>query len=93
VSSVTVASDAANVARRPRWTANRARRARDGTLLGTGTGVALVTNPASLRTVTAAYSIGRVAMPEGSRPASTQPMSVAATGMTITMKNRLFHGT
>ena len=31
--------------------------------------------------------------PAGSRPASTQPMRMAATGMAITMRNRLFHGT
>ena len=49
--------------------------------------------PVSLRMVTIAYSIGRVAMPLGSRPASTQPMSMAATGMAIRMRNRLSHGT
>src|ERR1700728_3536188 len=39
------------------------------------------------------YSIGRAAMADGSRPASTQPMNMAATGMAITMRNRLLHGT
>ena len=39
------------------------------------------------------HSIGRVAMPVGSRPASTQPMRMATTGMAIRMKNRLSHGT
>ena len=39
------------------------------------------------------YSIGRAAIPLGSRPASTQPMSMAATGMAIRMRNRLSHGT
>ena len=39
------------------------------------------------------YSIGRVPMPVGSRPASTHPMRVAAIGMAITMRNRLLQGT
>jgi hypothetical protein len=40
-----------------------------------------------------AYSIGREEMPDGSRPASAQPMRVATTGMAITMRNRLLQGT
>src|SRR6202041_1542729 len=54
VISVTVPSDTAKAPRRPRWTANRAcaRRLWDSPPLGVGTGVPLVTNPASLRTVT-----------------------------------------
>ena len=96
VINVTVASEAAKAASRPRWTGEA------GThpaALGhshrpvIGEGVPLVTGPASLRTVTAAYSIGRVAMPVGSRPASTQPTSMATTGMAITMRNRLLQGT
>ena len=39
------------------------------------------------------HSIGREPMPVGSRPASTQPMRTATTGMAIRMKNRLSHGT
>ena len=38
------------------------------------------------------YSIGRVEIPVGSRPASTQPTIMATTGMAITMRNRLFQG-
>ena len=60
--------------------------------IGDGDRASLVTEPGSLRMVTTTYSIGRVAIPAGSRPASTQPMSVAATGMAITMRNRLLHG-
>ena len=39
------------------------------------------------------HSVGRVAIPVGSRPASSQPIMVAATGMATTMRNRLNHGT
>ncbi len=39
--------------------------------LGGGEGSSPVTETASLRTVTAAYSIGRVEIPVGSRPANT----------------------
>ena len=94
--TVTVASEAANVASRRRWTAKRAC-ASGG--VGppqrpvTARGPRLATGPVSLRMVTGAYSSGRVAIPLGSRPASTQPMRMAATGMAIKMKNRLFHGT
>ena len=93
--NVTVASEAAKVASRRRWTANRVRIRRPWATAapGDGEGDSLATGPVSLRMVTAAYSIGRVAIPLGSRPASTQPMSMAATGMAIKMKNRLFHGT
>jgi DNA-binding transcriptional MerR regulator len=59
---------------------------------GDGEGNLLATGPGSLRMVTTTYSIGRVAIPLGSRPASTQPMRVAATGMAITIRNRLLHG-
>jgi len=38
------------------------------------------------------YSIGRLEIPDGSRPASSQPTMVAATGMAITMRNRLLQG-
>jgi len=38
------------------------------------------------------YSIGRLEIPVGSRPASTQPTTAAATGMAITMRNRLLQG-
>ena len=95
VINVTVASEAANVASRQRWTAKRARIRRPWATAppGDGEGTSLVTGPGSLRMVTVAYSIGRVAIPFGSRPASTQPMSTAATGMAIKMKNRLSHGT
>jgi hypothetical protein len=40
----------------------------------------------------AAYSIGLVPIPPGSRPASTHPMRVAATGMAITMRKRFPQG-
>ena len=42
--------------------------------------------------ITSAYSIGRVAIPVGSRPASTQPTMAATTGIAITMRNRLLQG-
>ena len=96
VITVTVASEAANVASRTQVDArngSRIRRPRATAAPGDGEGVSFVTGPVSLRMVTIVYSIGRVAIPRGSRPASTQPMSTAATGMAITMKNRLFHGT
>ena len=44
------------------------------------------------RRPTVAYSIGRVEIPVGSRPASTQPISVATIGMAITMRKRLLQG-
>ena len=95
VIAVAVASEAAKAASRPRWTAKRARMRRPWATapLGDGEGASTVTEPASLRMVTMDYSIGRVAIPLGSRPASTQPMSMAPTGMAIKMKNRLSHGT
>jgi hypothetical protein len=40
-----------------------------------------------------AYSIGRVEIPVGVRPARTQPMMPATTGIAIKMRNRLSHGT
>ena len=93
--SVTVASDAAKATSRPRWTANRARARRpwDVGRPGAGAGVPLVTDPVLVPMVTASYSIGRVAIPEGSRPASTQPISVATSGMATRMRKRLSHGT
>jgi hypothetical protein len=111
VINVTVASEAANDARRTRWTAKRVRLRRlcsldrvsldrgsfdSGCLgpAGDGEREALVTGrPSAERVVMVAYSMGRVAMPRGSRPASTQPMRVAATGITMRMRNRLFQGT
>jgi hypothetical protein len=39
------------------------------------------------------YSIGRLEIPVGSRPARIQPTAAAAAGMAITMRNRLLHGT
>ena len=39
------------------------------------------------------YSIGRFAMADGSRPASSHPTAAATSGMAITMRNRLLHGT
>jgi hypothetical protein len=39
------------------------------------------------------YSRGLVPIPLGSLPASTQPMTVAAAGIAIKMKKRLFQGT
>jgi hypothetical protein len=38
------------------------------------------------------YSIGRVEIPVGSRPASTQPTRVATIGMAMTMRDRFVHG-
>jgi hypothetical protein len=94
VINVTVAREAANVASRSRWTAKRVWLRWPWATAAPGDGEAdsIATGPVSLRMVTAVYSIGRAAMPLGSRPASTQPMSTAATGMAIKMKNRLSHG-
>ena len=93
--SVTVASEAAKVASRQRWTAKRARIRRPWatTPFDDSEVASPVTEPGSLRMVTIAYSIGRVPIPVGSRPASTQPMRTATTGMAIKMKNRLSQGT
>ena len=93
--NVTVASEAAKVASRQEvdHEAGAHPAALGHRTADDGEGASLVTDPASLRTVTIAYSIGRVAIPVGSRPASTQPMRMAATGMAIRMKNRLSHGT
>ena len=64
-------------------------KARNGVLVaGSGREVEAVDVGAGLT-----HSIGRVAIPVGSRPASTQPMRMATIGMAIKMKNRLSHGT
>ena len=59
---------------------------------GAGWNPVLATDPAGERPSGGSYSIGRVEIPIGSRPANTQPTRAATTGMAITMTNRLFQG-
>jgi len=74
-------------------TGTRVRRTGDLRLPESGTGVPLVTDPASLRMATDAYSNGRLAIPPGSRAARTKPTRVATRGTAITIRNRLLQGT
>ena len=92
--STRAASEPAKVAINQKWTSQRLRIRRPcSSAPSCGTGEAsFEAGTEVLCVVKVAYSIGRVEIPFGSRPASTQPTNVATIGMAITMRNRLIQG-